>query len=168
MPISSVVVVLGALVGGVALLGLAADSTHRSSLACRRDSGRALCELRKVYPGSIVTTDRVELSSVAVDTRSYVLRGSSRSYKILVLNSDLDVPGGGDPDVLAGDLNGLLDGKTTAVPPIQLREPSYRVALILLVLGALLTGIGALGLVLLVAGPKRAARIRTADADARR
>jgi hypothetical protein len=134
-----VLVVLCLLVGGVALFPLAASQAHHASIACRREAHAVLCELRKVYPGSIATTDRLQLDSATVETRSYVLRGSSRSYDILVLNSEIEVPGS-DPDVLAARLGELLDGRATAVPAITLREPSYRIATLLFVLGALLLG----------------------------
>jgi hypothetical protein len=136
-------VVLCLLVGGVALFPLAASQAHHSSIACRREAHAVLCELRKVYPGSIATTDRLQLHSATVETRSYVLRGTPRSYGILVLNSEIEVPGS-DPGVLAARLAELLDGRATAVPAITLREPSYGIATLLGVLGALLSGCGAL------------------------
>jgi hypothetical protein len=138
-----VLVALCALVGGIALFALAVSQAHHSSLACRREAQAVLCELRKVYPGSFETTDHLRLNSATVETRSYVLRGTSRSYDILVLNAELEVPGS-DPDVLAARLGELLDGKATAVPAITLREPSSGIATILFVLGALLSGCGAL------------------------
>jgi hypothetical protein len=154
--------VLCMLVGGLALLPLAAGSAHRTSLACRREPSAVLCEVRKTYVGSIVTTDHVRLDSVMVDTRSYVLRSGTESYQILVLNSDFDVPGDGDPHVLAARLRELLDGKTTEVSAIRLREPSYGVAILLFAFGAFLSGVAALILCLQLGDMKRgeSARLR--------
>jgi hypothetical protein len=138
-----VLVVLCALVGGIALFPLAASQAHHSSIACRREAQAVLCELRKVYPGSIVTTDRFQLDSARVETRSYVQRTTSRYYDLLVLNSEIEVPSS-DPRGLVALLGELLDGKATAVPAIELREPSYGIAIFLFVLGAFLSGVGAL------------------------
>jgi hypothetical protein len=72
-----------------------------------------------------------------------VQRTTSRYYDLLVLNSEIEVPSS-DPDGLAARLGELLDGKATAVPAIELRQPSYGIAALLFVLGAFLSGVGAL------------------------
>jgi hypothetical protein len=102
------------------------------------------CELRNLYAGSVASTERFQLSSAAVWAKSYWLRGP-RSYGLLVLNSELEVPSGdNDPQDLAARLNQLLDGKGTVTGTIPLKEPAYGSAVILSALAILLSGLGAL------------------------
>ena len=141
---------------GVCVAATAASCVYSSSLDCRREGSVVVCELRKSYPAGFTSTDRFELNSAAVKTESYWLRGSSRSYKLLVLNSELEVPStGNDPDDLAARLNELLDGQAVVTGTIALKRPSYGSAVMLSALAVLLSGVGALVLGILFFGRRR-------------
>ncbi len=126
---------------------LAASLTYRSFLECRGESGVVVCELRKVYPGGLTSTDRFQLNSAAVEPRRFSLHKDprSRSYELLVLNSELELPSSrDDPDDLAPRLNELLDGKASATGSIHLIDPSFGAAVPLACLAVLLVAKGAL------------------------
>jgi hypothetical protein len=142
------------LVGGISFGSTAASCAYRSSLDCRREGSVVVCELRRIYPGAVASADRFQLNSAWVKTVSYWLKGP-RSYGLLVLNSELEVPSTfTDPRDLAARLNELLAGKATVTGTIPLREPSYGDAIFLSAIAALLSGIGALLLWLSVGGKR--------------
>ena len=144
-----------ALGAGICLWDAAAYCVSRWSLDCRREGGVVGCELRKLYPGAIASTERFRLNSAVVEQRSSWNRGSFDWYGVLVLNSDVEVPSSrSDPHDLAARLNQLLDGKLTVTGPMQLTVPSYGHALILSVLAVLLSGSGAFRMWIAVFGER--------------
>jgi hypothetical protein len=132
------------LVFGVYVFAAAAKCASSASIECHRDRGGVICELRKMYPGGVAWTDRFQLSSAAVRPVTSWSRTGSRSYELLVLNSELEVGSSDEANGWAERMNELLDGRATDSGTIELAKPWYGGAFVLSALATLLSGAGAL------------------------
>lgn len=141
---------------GIYMLSDSVSVSYRSTITCGRERGVVSCELRRVYPGSLTTTEQLELRSAYVAARRYTSgRRRHGTYDILVLNSEIELDRAANKGFVAAQLNNLLQGKIPALTAAPLERPQPYVAILFLFLGTVFSLGGILSLRVLWLGRSR-------------